>query len=585
MEKMYFFFLALICMLGFETSSKAQSLVVNGTLFLPQDSIGFTFESPSFSETDWIGIYYSDEYPGGPNSITWNYIPSSTGTLYLQAPDETELYRAFLLCCDGYDIIDSSEYFRVVVPALTSSTGTYTQGDSMVFSYVSPRFSATDWIGLYPTGTKPGSTNPSIDWKYIPDSAGTITFKTDLDPGVYDAYLVCCDGYDSISACTFQVMGANTPFIAPRSAVIASGAPIELNYNDPSYASGDWIGIYYEGDDPAMVSSIAWSSISASKGILSFPGTLAAGTYYAILFCCGSNETVYAESVVFTIQEGTSGNYVKTGASVYPENVDILVNYRNLDLQEKDWIGIYNKGDAPGGPESLYWTYITEDSGTVTFTTDLIPGEYVVYLLCCNEYNIKAKYNFRIADASTPSIVAASMTFASNDSLVFYYNSPSWVETDWIGIYNPGDVPGDIPSITWQYIPEPSGTMVFHYPDDHQLVPGEYWAGLLCCDVWDLYAQTSFVVTAPVSSGDIRINDGLSLYPNPSDGRFVVRATNGDGLQAITVYNLAGQVLYQEKFKGPVMERTMELGFLGKGMYILSARTGKSPLVIKLIIQ
>ena len=42
----------------------------------------------------------------------------------------------------------------------------------------------TDWIGIYPAGTKPGDDNPSIDWDYIPDSAGTFIFKTALDPGV-----------------------------------------------------------------------------------------------------------------------------------------------------------------------------------------------------------------------------------------------------------------------------------------------------------------------------------------------------------------------------------------------------------------
>jgi hypothetical protein len=319
-------------MIGFVASSHDQSLEVLGELFLPQDSIGFTFESPSFSETDWIGIYNSDEYPGGPSSITWNYIPSSTGTLYLQAPDETGIYRAFLACCDGYDIIDSSDYFQVVVPVLAASSNTYTQGDTMVFTWVSPKFSDTDWIGLYPAGTKPGSENPSIDWSYIPDSAGTITFKTDLEAGVYDAYLLCCDGYDSISACTFEVMGTNTPYVAPKSAVYASGVPIELNYNDPGFAAEDWIAIYFEGDDPALVSSVAWSYITTGKGSVSFPGTLSGGSYFAVLFCCGSTETIYAQSAVFTVQAGVSGTYVKTVASIYPQDVDIMVNYRNPDM-------------------------------------------------------------------------------------------------------------------------------------------------------------------------------------------------------------------------------------------------------------
>ena len=408
MKRRYTLLVGMLCLAGFGLSSNAQSLVVSGTLFLPQDSIGFTYESPSFDSTDWIGIYHIEDAPGGPASVTWDYIPSGAGTLYLGAPEEEGMYRAFLLCCDGYDTIAISSDFQVAVPLLESSSTTYTQGDSMVFTFRSPRFSDSDWIGLYPTGTTPGSDNPSIDWMYIPDSAGIVTFKTDLAPGTYDAYLLCCDGYDSISSTTFEVIGSDTPFVAPKSTTFASGSPIEITYNDPAHAPTDWIGIYFEGDDPTVVSSVAWTYVESSSGTVSFPGTLSGGNYYAILFCCDGSETQYAQSDVFTVEEGASGTYVKTAASVYPEGVSILVNYRNPDYQDKDWIGIYNKGDAPGGPASIDYQYVTADSGTIEFTTVLAPGDYVVYLLCCDGYQIKAKYDFKIADASTPSLVSSS---------------------------------------------------------------------------------------------------------------------------------------------------------------------------------
>jgi len=587
MKKFYIYFIGLLCFMGFEVNSNAQSLVVNGTLFLPQDSIGFTYNSPGNDSTytDWIGIYYVGETPGGPASITWNYIPENSGTLYLQAPDETAEYQAFLLCCGEYDIIATSAVFRVVVPLLTSSSGTYTQGDSMVFSYVSPKFSSTDWIGIYNTGEVPDGDPASIDYQYIPDSAGTLTFKTDLNPGIYDAYLLCCDGYDSISACTFEVKGSNTAFVAANKATFASGTPVEISYNDPSYADGDWIGIYFEGDDPAMVSSVAWDYITSAKGTVSFPGTLSGASYFAVLFCCSDVETIYAQSSVFTVQAGVSGTYVKTVASVYPEGTDILVNYRVANFQEADWIGIYNKGEAPGGPDAIDWQYIETDSGTVIFTTELAAGDYTVFLLCCDEYQIKAKYDFKIANAGTPSIVASAMTYAENDSLVFYYNSPSWVETDWIGIYNPGDVPGDIGSITWEYIPQSNGTMVFHYPEQHELEPGEYWAGLFCCDGYDLYAQTTIIITEATGISKIKYSAEISIFPNPSNGIVSVRTIKGEGLQAITVYSLTGQVLYNERISGMATERNFDLGFLGKGMYIISVQVPDSLITVKLIIQ
>jgi hypothetical protein len=586
MKKIYTLFIGLICFAGFEMNSNAQSLVVNGTLFLPQDSIEFTYESPSFVETDWIGIYHIDEEPGGPASTVWSYIPEASGTLYLQAPDEAGWYKAFLLCCDGYDTIDISAEFQVAIPSITASASVYTQGDSMVFTYVSPKFSDSDWIGIYPHGEKPDGDPESIDWDYIPDSAGTLTFHTDLDPGIYDAYLLCCDGYDSISACTFEVVSGNTAFVAPKSPVFEAGSPIELTFNDPNFTEDDWIGLYFEGDDPMLVTSVTYAYLSSQSGTITFPGTLSGGNYFAVMFCCGGSETIYAQSGVFTVQAGTSGTYVKTVASIYPEGAPILVNFRNPELQEKDWIGIYHKGESPGGPSSIDYQYITIDSGTVEFTTALTPGEYVVFMLCCDGYNIKAKYNFKVADASTPTLIASSLTYSETDSLVFYYNSPSFDPYDWIGIYNPGDVPGDVYSITWFYIPQASGTMVFRYPDNHELEPGEYWAGLFCCDGYDLYAQTTIIITEATGINRITRSGNVIVYPNPSGGIVSVRTDDGIGLQSITVYTLTGQVLYNERISTIASERTLNLEFLGSGMYIIKVGlTGDSPVTLKLVIQ
>jgi len=577
MKKLYTLLISMTIFLVLGIVTQAQSITVSGTLFLPQDSIGFTYDSPSFDSTDWIGIYHIEDSPGGPASAVWDYIPEAAGTLYLDAPDEAGMYRAFLLCCDGYDTIAISSDFEVAVPVLEATSAVYIQGDSLVFDYVSPRFSDTDWIGLYPTGTKPGGDNPSIDWAYIPESAGSITFKTDLGPGVYDAYLLCCDGYDSISATTFEVIGSNTAFVSAVSSSFESGVPIEITYNIPDYAATDWIGIYFAGDDPAVVSSVAWAYTESSSGTVSFPGTLSGGEYYAVLFCCDGTETIYAESDVFTIEAGASGTYVKTAASVYPEGVSsILVNYRNADFQDKDWIGVYNKGEAPGGPPSVDWMYIESDSGTVEFTTALPVGNYVVYLLCCDGYQIKAKYDFSIADASTPSIVSSAITFAFEDSLVFYYNSPDWVDTDWIGIYNPEDTPGDIGSITWEYLPDANGTMVFQY-EDHGLEPGEYWAGLFCCDGYDLYAQTTFVVTeAPTGIRSVNAARKIKLYPNPSNGEVVIRSPDDEVLQSIAVYSLTGQLLYNEPIHQLIHEKVLNLGHLDPGVYLVKTQTERS---------
>jgi hypothetical protein len=587
MKKIYPLLLSVFLLAGTCFKVNAQSLEVSGSLFIPQDSISFTYSSPSFQATDWIGIYRVADVPGGPASVVWNYIPSAEGTIKLKAPNEAGIFKAYLLCCDGYDIISTSAEFSVFIPSVTSNYSTYTQGDEMVFSYVSPKFSSTDWIGIYPTGTKPSGSNPSIDWSYLPDSAGSMTFTTALTPGIYDAYLLCCDGYDSLSSCTFEIKNANVAYVTPKASKFAAGSPIEFVYNDPAFASQDWVGIYFEGDDPALVTSAAWSYLTTKSGSITFPGTLAGGTYFAVMFCCNGSETEYARSGLFTIEAGAVGTYVKTAASVYPLGVKILVNYRDKDYTDTDWIGIYNKGEAPGGPDATLWEYAPSDSATIEFAGTLPAGDYVVYLLCCDGYNIKAKYNFSVAGLDVSSIVASNMSFSAVDSLVFYYNSPNYVNTDWIGIYHPGDVPGEINSITWQYLPAGNGTMVFHYPDDHDLAPGEYWAGLFCCDGYDLYAQTSFIVTEAINTAipELERFSKLTISPNPSRGNTNIEIADTEKLMRIKIYNLTGQVMLDAKPEGSVKNKMLDLKFLKKGVYFIEVQTAKSKITRKLVMQ
>jgi hypothetical protein len=595
MKKIYTILLGFIMLICLNNTSTAQSLVVSGSLFLPQDSINFTYDSPGFSPTDWIGIYLVTDIPGGPNSASWDYIPAASGTMYIPAPQDAGTYKAFLLCCDGYDTIAISGEFSVEVPKLESSLTSYIQGDPMTFSYVSPKFSDKDWVGIYPTGTKPGEANPSIDKKYITSKTGTLEFTTALFPGIYDAYLLCCDGYDSISACTFEVKDANIAFVTPATLNFEAGTTLEFTYNDPSFSDGDWIAIYFTGDDPTLVSSVTWSKLVSKSGKVSFPGVLAGGDYFAVLFCCSSTDNEYARSDIFNIAEGATGTYIKTASSVYPEFTTILVNYRDSDFTDTDWIGIYHDGEVPGGPQSIVWNYAPGDSGTMEFNA-LPAGDYVVYLVCCDGYNIKAKYNFKVVDSSVPSLISSKIAYANGEVLEFSYNSPSFVSTDWVGIYNPGEIPGGsdgVVSIWWKYLPDANGAMIFSYPDDYgertsetPLAPGEYWAGLFCCDAYGLYASTSFIVTefGVGVKPEFKSAGSLSLFPNPTNGMVNIKVSKGEKMQRILVYNVTGQVLYQEKPVGPVSEKVLDLK-LSKGIYFMEVQTENSRISKKLIIQ
>lgn len=595
MKKIYIFILGMTLCLVFSSKTNSQTITPSGSVFLPQDSIEFTYNSPAFSSTDWIGIYKSDKVPGEGESIEWAYIQSVDGKSKLKAPAEAGKYKAFLCCCDGYDVIAVSEEFTVEIPELTTSFPVYVQGDSIVFSYYSPKYSSTDKIAIYREYSVPGTDEP-VASEYITSEKGNFIFNTYLEPDYYDVYLLCCDGYESITTCFFQVIDSTEAFLTPKMEEFESGVSMEFTYNDPDFAEGDWIGLYL-WDQGTSGTAITWSFISSKSGIVSFPGVLQGGIYVASLK--NASNTEYIASDIFIVAESTSDSYIKTAAGVYPTNRMILVNYLDFDLEDKDWIGIYKKGDNPGGPESILWQYITEESATVEFNA-LPLGDYVVYLFCCDGYNIKAKYDFKVVNNNTPSLIMPAFSNEAGNSLEFIYNDPNFEGgkgTDWIGIYYEGDIPSDVRSLIWDYLPDGNGTMTFStpyangtIPEDYpnvSLPPNEYWAGLFCCDAYGVYAFTSFVVTelGTFVKPDITAEGGIIVYPNPTRGFVNIEVANMNTLQEITVYSITGQVVYQEKINGFVSKKSLDLKNLNKGIYFVEASTGKNKLSKKLIIQ
>lgn len=83
-------------------------------------------------------------------------------------------------------------------------------------------------------------------------------------------------------------------------------------------------------------------------------------------------------------------------------------------VHERNWIGIYRDGAVPGGPASLDWRYVPEQSGDVAWgpsardgwtrnTAEMGAGEYDVYLLEDDGYGVLAgPIDLTVTGAETP---------------------------------------------------------------------------------------------------------------------------------------------------------------------------------------
>ena len=155
----------------------------------------------------------------------------------------------------------------------------------------------------------------------------------------------------------------------------------------------------------------------------------------------------------------------------FTQGEDITAQYTGTS--GKDWVAIYKKGDAPGdgGPASLVYEYTSktgQPDGTMDFkdtdrgdVRELEPGEYDMYLLRDDGYDVLAKASFTVKKAA-PAVSTDKTAYALGETPVFSYTGSDHQDA-WIGVYAAENkTPGDAnPSLVWQYtrnIGQPAGS-------------------------------------------------------------------------------------------------------------------------------
>ncbi|MFD2159724.1 fibronectin type III domain-containing protein [Rubritalea tangerina] len=115
--------------------------------------------------------------------------------------------------------------------------------------------------------------------------------------------------------------------------------------------------------------------IHAGKDITQYElgaSALPNGTYYARTRHRDRNATWSAWSLpyTFTITGSNAANpSLQIASPVLAPNTDILVQYEQGPGNAKDWIGLYKKGQIPGGPASTAWSYVSGPAGNLTLNT------------------------------------------------------------------------------------------------------------------------------------------------------------------------------------------------------------------------
>jgi hypothetical protein len=288
-----------------------------------------------------------------------------------------------------------------------------------------------------------------------------------------------------------------------------------------------------------------------------------AGTLLAVICAC-----FFAGLGVTRAQDPT----VTPNYDSYFPGEDIIVSFTHGPGNPLDWIGIYPEETVPGTATSTLWYYVDGtrggatgvQEGNVVFPEGLsTPGNWSVYLLLNDGYNILASNLFHVLDSTAPAVRTDRRSYAVGAPITITFTNGPGNAKDWVGIYREDQTPGGPASTLWNYVDgtqngndaKTDGTMIFSQGLSSE---GRYVAYFLLNDGYDILASNAFQVVQ-ISSQSPRV---ISSKPaNNSTGLppivpIVLVITNGttkvttnsivlsvDGIQVIPAVAQSGDLL------------------------------------------
>jgi len=244
---------------------------------------------------------------------------------------------------------------------------------------------ATDWIGLYPTGV-PDTYTSRISWQYTTGTASgnkPYTIPTTVAPGTYELRL--------FTNFTYTRIGKSNPFtvtvppqaslsVSPTS-IVAGGIVTATWSGIATPTATDWIGLFVPGAPDTSYPTWRYTTGTASGSVpFTIPATVAPGTYELRLF---TNFTFIriGKSNTFTVTTPPQASLTVSPSSIV-RGGSVTATWSGIATPTAtDWIGLF----VPGAPDTSYptWRYTTGTaSGSVPFTipATVAPGTYELRL-------------------------------------------------------------------------------------------------------------------------------------------------------------------------------------------------------------
>jgi hypothetical protein len=188
----------------FSVGDQIANVSMPSTVLAPNADFTVNFANGPGTPKDYIGIFRAGATPGVDVLVDYLYVDgrAAGNVTFTNDLPEGDYFLA-LYINDSYTEVSNRVAFRVgngstPTPTLRTDRNSYRQGLPVVVNWANTPGGTRDWIGIYRAGGNPGSSNPSVQWRYAPSSSGETSFSG-LARGNYYATFMVNDGYTEIA--------------------------------------------------------------------------------------------------------------------------------------------------------------------------------------------------------------------------------------------------------------------------------------------------------------------------------------------------------------------------------------------------
>jgi hypothetical protein len=341
--------------------------------------------------------------------------------------------------------------------SVVTSLENYFPGEAISVSFAGGPGNPKDWIGVYPDGVTPGSTDSTL-WNYVNGTRtagaglreGSMTFGSGLNlAGVWTAYLLVNDGYTVVTNVSFNVIEPTAPALRPSANRYAPGEAITVGFTNGPANPKDWIGIYKAGQTPGSIGSTIWSYVDgtssgtagkASGSVTLQKGLTAVGEYRAYLLENDGYTILASEPIIVAVPTASGAGVVSTSPAPDATGVAPNAPYR---AELTNGVALASIRLSLNGKAAAATVTGTAQQASVTFTNAVLlaPASSNVYVLSFSDTGVPAKTfsvtnafqvaNYRNIELPTPWV------FESFDAIPEGQVPTGWTRKSYVEIANP----------------------------------------------------------------------------------------------------------------------------------------------------